>query len=373
MEVLALECSGVNKIDLVKVKKQEPSDDSILIKIGLCGICGTDIHGIEGKRSVKYPFIPGHEIVATIESIGKNANNSIKKINSSDELKIGDRITINPRIVCGRCYYCQNLPQYQELCINAITATSIGSSKPPHLFGGWAEYMYVLPGSEIIKLPEKLSDELSVLIEPYACAVGCIGRHLGGYGWISGKTSSLNETIVIYGVGAIGMLMLAGFYLAGAKQIIAVDVNQEKLELAKEFGAAHAFNVLYTTADERIKKIKEITGGPGSAVVVEACGVPETIAEGISAILKRGRIYEMGHLLDAGKVEMDPNYICRNEIEIMGNYAYPSSKSMVDASELLGKHELPYEKLIKIFNLDQYKDVIFDKKIDSTIKAVFRI
>ena len=373
MEVLALECTGVNKIDLIKFKKQEPSNDAILIKIGLCGICGTDIHGIQGKRSVKYPFIPGHEIVGTIEAMGKNASNSIKNINSNDKLKIGDRITINPRIVCGRCYYCQNLPQYQELCINAITATSIGSSKPPHLFGGWAEYMYILPGSEIIKLPEKLSDEIAVLIEPYACAVGCIGRHLGGYEWISSMTSSINETIVIYGVGAIGMLMLAGFYLAGAKQIIAVDANQKKLELAREFGASNTISVLSTTSDERIKKIKEITNGSGAAVVVEACGVPDAIAEGISVLRRRGRLYELGHLLNAGKVELDPNYICRNEIEIMGNYAYPSSQSMVDAAKLLGSHKLPYEKLIKIFNLDQYRDIVFNKKIGSTIKAVFRI
>jgi len=373
MEVLALECSGVNKIELVKFKKQRPSNDSIIIKIGLCGICGTDIHGIEGKRSVKYPFIPGHEIVATIEDMGKNASDSIKKINSNDELKIGDRITINPRIVCGKCYYCQNMGQYQELCTNAITATSIGSSKPPHLLGGWAEYMHILPGSEIIKLPEKLSDELAVLIEPFACAVGCIGRHLGGYGWITDKKAPINETIVIYGVGAIGMLMLAGFYLAGAKQIIAIDANQKKLELAKKFGASYTIDVLSTTPDERIKKIKEISGGPGAAVVVEACGVPDTIAEGISALRRRGRLYEMGHLLDAGKVELDPNYICRNEIEIMGNYAYPSSQSMVDAALLLGRHELPYERLIKIFNLDQYKEIIFDKKIGDAVKAVFKI
>ena len=373
MEVLALECSGVNKIDLIKFQKQRLSDDAMFIKIDLCGICGTDIHGIEGKRSVKYPFIPGHEIDATIEAMGENANNSIKNINCRDELKIGDRITINPRIVCGKCYYCQNLSQYQELCINATTATSIGSSKPPHLFGGWAEHMCVLPGSEIIKLPEKLSDELAVLIEPYACAVGCISRHLGGYEWIYDRTSSISEAVVIYGVGAIGMLMLAGFYLAGAKQIIAIDANQEKLGLAKEFGASHTINVLSTTGDERIKKIKAIIDGPGAAVVVEACGVPDTIAEGISVLRRRGRFYELGHLFNAGKVELDPNHICRNEIEIIGNYAYPSSQSMVDAAGLLDKHELPYERLIKIFKLDQYRDIIFDKKIGNAVKAVFRI
>ncbi len=113
MEVLALQCSGVNKLELVKFQKPEPSDDCVLLKISMCGICGPDIHGIEGKRTVNFPFIPGHEIVATVDSMGENANKSIKTIGGT-EFKVDDRVTINPRIVCGKCYYCQNIPQHQE-------------------------------------------------------------------------------------------------------------------------------------------------------------------------------------------------------------------------------------------------------------------
>lgn len=372
MKVSALQCSGVNKLELVEFNKPEPLEDAAILKINLCGICGTDIHAIEGKRTIKFPFIPGHEIVARVDSMGKNANKFIKTI-GGDEFNVGDSVTINPRITCGKCYYCKNFPQYQELCMGVLTFSSIGSSKYPHLFGGWAEYLYVLPGSEIIKLPENLSDEIATLIEPYACVVGCIDRYRKDHDWISGDAFSINEAIVIYGAGAMGMLMLAGFYLAGARKIIVLDTNQERLNLAKEFGATYNINVSLTTTEERIKRIKDITNGLGVGVVIEACGVPEIINEGIKLLRRKGHFYELGSVLDGVTAKVDPYYICRNEIKIQGYYAYPSSQCFLYAAKLLAENKLPYKKLLQFFNLAQYRDVIFNKKINNAAKTVFRI
>jgi len=372
MEILALQCTGVNKLELTKFEKPEPANDSVLLKIKLSGICGTDIHGIEGKRSVKFPFIPGHEIVAFVDSFGKDYNKFIKIINGS-EINIGDRVTINPRIVCGKCYYCTNFPMNQEMCINSITATSIGSSTYPYLFGGWAEYIYMLPGSEIIKLPDGLSDKNATLIEPYTCAVGCVDRFRSINKKTAGDAFEINDAVVIYGVGAIGMLMVAGFHLAGAKNIIAIDTINEKLALAKEFGATHTINVSDTGKDERIKIIKELTEGLGAGVVIESCGIPEMINEGISVLKRRGILFEIGHLLDAGEAGINPYILCRNEIQILGHYAYPSSQSMLYAARLLERGGLPYEKLLKFFRLDQFKEVIFDKKTGNAIKPAFLI
>ena len=372
MQITALQCSGPNKLELTQFQKPEPADDSALLKIKTCGICGTDVHGIEGKRTLKYPFIPGHEIVATIDSFGKDAGKFIKYINGS-ELKVGDRVTVNPRIVCGRCYYCVNFPMDQEMCINSKTATSIGSGDYPHLFGGWAEYMYLLPGSEIIKLPDDLSDKNATLIEPYTCAVGCIDRYKYIHRWKAGDAFEINDTIVIYGAGAIGILMVAGFYLAGAKNIVAIDTIKDKLVLAQEFGANHTINVLETSANERIKIIKELTQGLGAGIVIEVCGIPEVINEGISLLKRRGILFEIGHLLDAGEARINPYVLCRNEIQILGHYAYPSSQSMLFAAKHLERGELPYEKLLKFFRLDQYKEVIFDKKTENAIKPTFLI
>lgn len=372
MKALALQCTGANKLELTKFQKPEPKNDSALLRIKICGICGTDIHGVEGKRLVKYPFIPGHEIVASVDSLGKDANKFIKLINGS-EIKVGDRVTVNPRIVCGKCYYCINFPMNQGMCINSKTATSIGSSDYPHLFGGWAEYLYLLPGSEIIKLPDNLPNKNATLIEPYTCAVGCIDRYKYIHDWVTGDAFEISDTIVIYGVGAIGMLMVAGFFLAGAKNIVAIDTLQEKLILAKEFGANYTINVLDTNENERIKIIKELTEGLGAGVVIESCGIPGMINEGISVLKRRGIFFEIGHLLDAGEARINPYVLCRNEIQILGQYAYPSSQSMLYAAKLLEKNELPYEKLLKFFRLDQYREVIFDKKTENAIKPAFLI
>lgn len=372
MEVTALQCSGVNKLELVKFKKPEPLDDSALLKISLCGICGTDIHAIEGKRNVKIPFIPGHEIVAKVESMGKNANKFIKTIGGS-EFVIGDRVSINPRIVCGKCYYCQNFPQNQELCINAISSTTMGSSLYPHLFGGWSEYLYVSPGSEIIKLPENLSDELATLIEPYACAVGCIDRYMNEHCWIAGDSFSINDTIVIYGAGAMGILMTAGFNLAGAKEIIILDINQGRLDMARDFGATYSINMTSTDARQRNEIIKDRTDGLGAGVVIEACGVPDTINEGIRNLRRGGIFYEIGHVSDGVKAVVDPYYICRNEIKVHGYYAYPSSLSLFCAAKLLADYKVPYNKLLQFFDLEQYEDVIFNKRTNNAVKTVFKI
>lgn len=370
MQIKALQCSGPNKLELAKFQKPEPENDSVLLKIKTCGICGTDVHGIEGKRTLKYPFIPGHEIVATIDSFGKDAGKFIRYINSS-EIKVGDRVTVNPRIVCGKCYYCVNFPMNQGMCINSKTATSIGSGDYPHLFGGWAEYMYLLPGSEIIKLPDDLSDENATLVEPYTCAVGCIDRYKCVRNWKAGDAFEIDDTIVIFGVGAIGMLMVAGFHLAGAKNIVAIDAIKEKLVLAKEFGANYTINVLETSEADRKKIINELTNDLGAGVVVEACGIPDIINEGINMLKRKGILFEIGHLLDAGNASINPYTLCRNEIQLLGHYAYPSSQSMAYAARLLEKSELPYGKLLKFFKMEQYREVIFDKKTDNAIKPAF--
>ena len=372
MNSVVLQCSGINKLNLVEFPKPEPDNNSALLRIKTCGICGTDVHGIEGKRPVKFPFIPGHEIVAVVDSMGKNANDFIRTINGST-LKVGERVTINPRIVCSKCYYCINFPMFQEMCINAVTATAIGSEKYPHLFGGWAEYFYLSPGSEIIKLPEDISDKTATLIEPFSVGVGCIDRYKNMHDIRAGRAFEINDTIVIYGIGAIGMLMLAGFHLAGAKKLIVLDVDESKLQLSKEFGADHAINVLQTSSDERIELIKGLTQGLGAGIVIESCGVPSVINEGIKLLRRGGILFEIGQLFNAGLAEIDPFIICRNEIKLLGHYAYPSSQTMLYAAKILKKNELPYDKLLKFFRLDQYKEVIFEKKTDNAIKPAFLI
>ena len=146
--VRAIECTGVRTLRLVDYPLPEMADDAILLAVRRAGVCGTDLEGIQGHRSLRFPVIPGHEVAAVIERIGAAALHRSRVFGAST-LKVGDRVTINPRIVCGQCHYCRHQPGHQERCLKASTyGSSLGSAEEPHLLGCWAERVCLLPGSE---------------------------------------------------------------------------------------------------------------------------------------------------------------------------------------------------------------------------------
>jgi len=378
MAIKALQATAPNELELVDFPFPEVAEDAILLKNLYCGICGTDLHGIEGKRSVKFPIIPGHELVCTVAAIGPKALETTKVFGDSNQgnvtLNVDDLVTINPRIVCGTCYYCRQMPGRPEMCMGARTYnSSIRSDEPPYLFGGWAEYMYVLPHSEIIKLPEDIDHEIASLVEPLACSVGLVDRHRQSHYWVDGDAFGVNRSVVVFGAGAIGLLAAACFHLNGADRIIVVDVLPEKLELAQKFGAELTINAATTSREERVKQVKDACDGLGPAIVVEACGVPETIGEGVEMLRRGGQLYEMGHLVKTGPAQIDPLLVCRNEIEIIGNYAYPSSNCMAYAAKILAEGKLPYRELLKSYPLTDYEEVLFGKQRGKAAKSVFKI
>ena len=372
MKVKALQAIGINKVELTTFPKPVVEEDSILIKNLYCGVCGTDLHGIQGKRSIRFPIIPGHELVGVVEDIGSKA--LLRTRVFGGDLSIGDLVTINPRILCGKCYYCQNLPGRPEMCMGAKTYNStIRSDEPPHLFGGWAEYIYILPGSEIIKLPTDLDPEIAALAEPFACAIGMLDRYQKKHEYMYGDGFEIDREVVVIGAGAIGMFSISAFHLAGAGRIIAIDLIEEKLSLAKKFGATDVINGSDTTAEERIRRVRELSDGLGASIVVESCGVPSCIGEGIQMLRRGGIFFELGHLVKTPPAEIDPLKVCRDELEILGNYAYPSSQYLAYAAKLLKEYRLPYKKLLKSFVLEEFQDVLFSDKTKNIVKTVFKI
>ncbi|MDK1032421.1 MAG: alcohol dehydrogenase catalytic domain-containing protein [Planctomycetia bacterium] len=373
MSVKALQAVGINQVEMTEFPRPEVAEDAILLRNLYCGICGTDLHNIQGKRSVTFPIIPGHELVSEVAEVGTRALETTK-VFGGHGLNVGDMVTINPRIVCGKCYYCQSLPSRPQLCIGARTYnSSIKSDEPPHLFGGWAQFLYILPNSEIIKLPKSIGLRVAALIGPLACAVGMLDRYRRTHEWITGDGFGLNRSVVIFGAGAIGMLSAACCHLAGARRVIVIDAVAEKLELARKFGADITIDVTSTTAPERIAIVKEACESLGPEIVVEACGVPETVGEGIEMLRRGGKLYEMGHLLESNACEIPVNLVCRNELEILGNYAYPSSNCLAYAAAILDEGKLPFAELLKFYPLSRYSDVLFGTRDPATVKAVFEI
>ena len=121
----------------------------------------------------------------------------------------------------------------------------------------------------------------------------------------------------------------------------------EKLTLAREFGAAEIINASQTTLEARNKKVKDFTDGLGASVVIDACGVPETIGEGVGMLRRGGKLFEVGHLFKTRPAQIDPQTVCRNEIEILGHYAYPSSQCLADSARLLAEGKTALQKTDK--------------------------
>jgi L-iditol 2-dehydrogenase len=296
----------------------------IIVKVRMSGICGTDKHGYKGEavqyagspREIKgpYPAIPGHENVAEIVEIDNEARENYEF--GGEKLKEGDRIVISPDIICGHCYYCRNNFGY-TWCDNIRSYGHLLSTQYPYLLGGWAEYMYILPGSHIYKLPKDIPDEVGVLLEPMAVtySVDVVKSHssLPNEGFMPG------DTVVIFGVGPLGMCHLIKVKLLGAGCIVAMDKSDFRLNMAKEFGANYTFNVDKNSLKERIGALKDLTHGLGGDLVIECAGVPQAVIEGIEMLRKGGTFLEVGHFVDVGEIKINPHrHLCAKNIRLIG-------------------------------------------------------
>ena len=303
---------------------QNIEDGAMIVKPTMVGICGTDKHAYQGKslqyagtkREVygPYPVIPGHEIVAIISEITPKAKKEMEFYRKN--LSIGDRVSISPDIICGYCYYCRHGFHY-NWCENIESYGHMKCDKPPYLFGGWAEYMYIKPGSHVYKIPDSISDEIAVLAEPMAVAYNV--DKLKELSAIPKEGFNFADTVVIQGVGPLGICHLIKARMLGAGDIIAIDKSDFRLNMAKEFGASYIFNIDKTTQEERITKIKEITGGRGADVVMECAGSPKVIIEGIEMLRQGGTYLEAGNFVETGTVEINPSrHLCCKNIRLVG-------------------------------------------------------
>lgn len=353
--------------------------DGIIIKMKMSGICGTDKHGYKGEavqykgtpREIygPYPCIPGHENVGTIVEIDDGMKKTAEF--SSQELETGDRVVVSPDIICGHCYYCRNNFGY-TWCDNIRSYGHLLSTESPHLLGGWAEYMCVLPESHLYKIPDDVSDEIAVLLEPmavtYSLDLAKSHSALPNEGFMSG------DTVVILGAGSLGLCHLIKAKLLGAGDIIAMDKSDFRLNMAKEFGASYTFNVESSSSSERNQAIKELTHGLGADVVVECAGLAQVVIEGIEMLRKGGTFIEVGNFVDTGTVSINPHqHLCAKNIRLIGmtNLAYTG---FVPAIKLLRRHlnfynfakivthRYPIEEaekaLLKSMDLDSMKVVI---------------
>ena len=194
---------------------------------------------------------------------------------------------------------------------------TLSAADPPHLLGGWAEAMVVLPGSHLFPVPDELPDDVAVMAELMAVTVGL--DRARSWSVMPSEPFLVDDTVVVYGVGPLGLCHVIKARMLGAGTIVAIDRSPERLAFARELGADVTLDVGTTTAEERLARVRDLTGGRGADVVVEAAGVPEVVPLAIDLLRPGGLLIEVGNFSDVGEVLISPHrHLCSKGIRLMG-------------------------------------------------------
>lgn len=299
------------KVEIKEFNIPEIGDDEMLVKVEGCGICGTDVHEYKNDPFGIIPVVLGHEGSGEIVKIGKN----IKKDSAGKALNIGDKI-VTCIIPCGVCDTCLNHPERTNLCENTGIYGLI-SDDEVHLNGWFGDYLVIRKGSTVFNVSE-MDLHSRLLIEPAAVVVHAVER---------AKTTGLlkfNSKVLVQGCGPIGLLLLSVLRTLGIENIIAVDGNDQRLEMAKRLGASETINVMKNkNFEDTIKDVKNVSDGLGVDFAFQCTGSPKAAA-GIWKFIKRGGgLCEVGFFVDNGDATINPHFdICNKEITVVGSWVY---------------------------------------------------
>ena len=305
-----------------------------LVRIEMAGICGTDVHLWKGQLAIPRPIILGHETVGTIEKLGED----LKADWTGESLRIGDRVTWSAGMLCGHCHNCVVLRQPTRCLNRSAYGISFSSDDAPHFSGGYAEFIYLRPGTAIFKLSDVSID--AVIGAGCALVTAIHGLERIGIGW--------GDSVVIQGSGPVGLAALAVAKSSGAHKTIVIGGPQARLELAKEFGADDTIDIeKFTDSAARLLQVRQLTGGHGADVVIECVGSPAVISEGFEMCRDGGKYLVLGHYGDAGTAPLNPHVITRKQLTVYGSWA-SEPRHMALAIDFLRKQgeRFPFEHLV---------------------------
>ena len=271
--------------------------NGVLVKIRAAGICNSDINrGFHGG-AYHYPLIMGHELAGEIVALG-NKNEKLSNTENGETYQIGDKVTIFPLIPCGRCIPCQAGDYAQCLYYDYF-----GSRRD----GGFAEYLWV-PTENIVKLPNDNVNFLhAAMTEPAAVALHGVKK----------MCIKPGSTSAVFGGGPIGNMVAQFLRISGCNQVIVVDIDNKKLEIAKKIG----FVTVNPRDVDPVKQIYDITNGYGTDCTVEAVGSPLTFLQTIQSTGRFGQVLFLGNIKGEFKIdEKDFSNILRKEITIFGTW-----------------------------------------------------
>ena len=343
MKMKAALMYGPNDIRVEETEKPVCPKDGMILKIMAVGLCGSDIRNLTtDSRKGNYPFIYGHEIVGFVDEVGPECT----------KYQVGQRLFLFPGTYCMECDAC--ISGHSENCENEHVAKLAGT-------GGFAQYIAV--GAEkihyggIYEIPEDVSFDAASLGEPLTSVYACLDN-------IDVK---FPDTLVIIGAGPIGDFMAQLAKLRGAQKVIMIDINDTRLEMAKQFGVDVTIN---SANEDPIKKVLELTSGKGADKVISATPVNATQAQALHMVRKGGLVVFFGGVPKGSLTELDTNLIHYNNIWIKGHFgaSYKQSKA---AFNLAISPVFPTEKFVThVLPLDEINHGIQLTRSGEAIKVV---
>ena len=307
--------------------------DNILVRISLSTICGSDLHTVSGRRGADTPCVLGHEIVGTIAAPTRLRSATGEPLNE------GDRVTWSLTTACGTCDYCVNraLPQKCETMFKYGHARSEGATA---LSGGFASHILLRPGTAVYHIPESVSDGEAV---PVNCAFATVVNGLTTIG------THPSESAVIHGAGMLGIYAACYLREQNYNIVAVVDINEERLEIAKRFGATHTFNAEKASITEIDAALKQLTNGRGVDLGVEVSGVTSGLPNLVTWAAIGGRVLTLGYVYPNAHTAVDAHHLVTKCLTLRGvhNYHYTAlgtalgfveaNRSRYPFAELIGK------------------------------------
>ena len=265
------------------------ADNEVLVKVRAAAICGSDVHGMDGSTGRRIPpIIMGHEAAGEI----------VKKGSLVADYGVGDRVTFDSTVYCGKCGYCK--AGQINLCDNRRVLGVSCSDYRRH--GAFAEYIAV-PEHILYRVPEGVSYEKAAMVEPLSIAL-----HAANITDIK-----INDTAVVVGAGMIGLLIVQVLCISGCSKIIAVDLDQSKLDMARSFGAVG----IKADGQDVIGQIYNLTGGRGADIAFEAVGITPTVQTAINAVKKGGSVTLVGNL--SPEIALPLQKVVTGQIRLQGS------------------------------------------------------
>jgi len=305
----ALVLQEYKKFDLREMPAPQPAPDEVLIAVKACGICGSDVHGMDGSTGRRRPpIIMGHEAAGVIADIGAGVTG----------WAAGDRVTFDSTIYCGECEFCRrgeiNLCDHRRV---------LGvSCEDYRRDGAFAEYVAV-PRRVLYRLPDGLPFEHAAMVEPFAIALHAIRR----------APVILNDAVVVVGAGMIGLALVQALRQTGCGRLISVDVAEERLALAKKFGATDCVN---SSRENPAETLLRLTHGRGADVAFEAVGITATVDLAVRCLRKGGALALVGNV--APKIDFPLQVAVTRELSLHGSCSsrgeYPAVLDMLARGDL---------------------------------------